>query len=58
MKCMSLELEHDCPHCEESRIFYKAASMTVHLGTKTKWRCPECNYAFIKINGIDSSASA
>ncbi|WP_332899631.1 MULTISPECIES: DUF7838 family putative zinc beta-ribbon protein [unclassified Haladaptatus] len=55
---MSLELEHDCPHCGETRVFYKAASMTVHLGTKTKWRCPECNYAFIKINGIDSSVSA
>ncbi len=32
--------------------------MEVHLGEKTKWRCPECDYGFVLINegaDIDSS---
>ena len=53
---MALELEHDCPACGEPRAFYRSASTTLHLGLKTKWACPECDYAFVTINGIDSSA--
>ena len=53
---MSLELTHDCPSCDDEETFYRAASTTLHLGEKTKWRCPNCSYTFVKINGIDSSA--
>jgi transposase-like protein len=53
---MALELDHYCPVCGEDHTFWRAASMTLHLGEKTKWRCPECNYGFVRIDGdIDSS---
>jgi rubredoxin len=53
---MALELDHYCPECDEDRTFWRAASTTLHLGEKTKWRCPECNYGFVQIDGdIDSS---
>jgi rubredoxin len=56
---MSLELEHECPACGETRTFWKVASMEVHLGTKMKWDCPECDYGFVQIDGsVDSSSSA
>ena len=56
---MSLELEHYCPECAEDREFYKAASMSVHLGRKEKWRCPECDYGFVRIDGtVDTSQTA
>ena len=55
---MTLELEHDCPVCEGERTFYRTASTNLHLGLKVKWRCPDCDYGFIQIDGIDSSVSA
>ncbi|OVE84214.1 DUF7838 family putative zinc beta-ribbon protein [Natronolimnobius baerhuensis] len=60
---MTLELDHECPDCEADKTFYRAASTTLHLGTKIKWHCPDCDYGFIQINGnredpIDSSVSA
>jgi len=56
---MSLEIEHECPQCGGTETFYRSASTTLHLGEKTKWRCTECGYGFVKIDGdIDSSASA
>ena len=51
---MAMELEHDCPGCG-TMTFYRAASTTLHLGTKIKWQCPDCDYGFVQINGIDSS---
>lgn len=51
---MSLEKNVDCPSCKETIPFYRSASMTLHLGEKTKWRCTECGYGFVEINGIDS----
>ena len=54
---MSLSLEHDCPECGETREFYRAASTEMHLGTKEKWGCPECEYGFVTIDSIDSSAA-
>jgi len=54
---MSLELDHECPECETERSFYRAASTTLHLGEKTKWRCPECDFGFVRINGDVDSAS-
>lgn len=54
---MSLEIEHDCPKCGGSQQFYRAASTTLHLGEKTKWRCTECDYGFVLIGSeVDSSA--
>lgn len=47
---MSLELERTCPACAEERIFYRAASTTLHLGLKVKWHCPECDFRFVRID--------
>lgn len=56
---MPRELEHACPVCGEQRVFYRTASTLLHLGEKTKWSCPECDYGFVRIDGdIDSSTSA
>ena len=55
---MSLELERFCPDCDADRTFYRSASTTLHLGTKTKWACPECAYGFVRIDGdIDTGAT-
>ena len=55
---MSLELVYDCPYCGEERTFYRAASTNLQLGEKVKWRCPVCEYTFVRIgNAIDSSAT-
>lgn len=54
---MSLERDRECPDCGETRAFYRTASTLVHLGEKVKWRCPECGYGFVRIDGIDSSAA-
>lgn len=53
---MTLSLEEECPECGAIE-FYKAASTRLHLGTKRKWHCPNCDYGFVTINGIDTSAS-
>jgi len=55
---MSLELEQECPECGETREFYRAASTTMHLGEKTKWHCPECDYGFVRIDDEVDTASA
>ena len=44
-------LERVCPGCESEREFYRAASTELHLGEKTKWHCPGCDYAFVRIDG-------
>ena len=54
---MSLSLEHNCPECGKTREFYRTASTEMHLGTKEKWRCPECEYGFVTVGGIDSSVA-
>ena len=52
---MATELEHECPICGGVETFYRAASTKLHLGLKKKWKCTECGYGFIEIDGIDSS---
>ncbi|MFB6161251.1 MAG: hypothetical protein ABEJ61_08755 [Haloferacaceae archaeon] len=52
---MALEMEHTCPDCETVRPFYRTAATTLHLGEKTKWRCPECEFGFVQVNGISSA---
>jgi len=56
---MSLEREQMCPECGEERAFYRSASTMLHLGEKVKWRCPECGYGFVRIDGaVDTSAAS
>jgi ribosomal protein S27E len=58
---MSLEMTRECPECDEETTFWRAASMELHLGEKTKWRCSECEHTLVLIGGeggIDSSADA
>ena len=51
---MSLEREYDCPDCAGT-TFWRTASMKIQLGEKTKWRCEECGYGFIEIDGISTA---
>ena len=56
---MSETLEHECPSCETDREFYQAARMHVHIGTKIKWHCPECDYGFVRIDEtVDTSTAS
>ena len=53
---MTLELRRACPSCDGEETFYRTASTTLHLGTKTKWACAECGYSFVRIDGtVDTS---
>jgi transposase-like protein len=55
---MTTTLTAHCPTCEEELSFYRAASTEVHLGAKIKWRCPDCEYGFVRIGGrVDTSAA-
>jgi rubredoxin len=56
---MSKSLRRTCPHCQTERDFYLAASTSLHLGKKTKWHCPECDYGFVRIDDVvDTRADA
>jgi len=56
---MSLEREHECPTCGETKAFYRAASTELHLGEKVKWHCPDCDYGFVTIDGaVDTGVTA
>jgi transposase-like protein len=55
---MASELDRPCPGCDEDRTFYRAASTELHLGLKTKWRCPDCGYGFVRIDDeVDTNAN-
>jgi transposase-like protein len=54
---MTAERTTTCPECETERSFYRVASMRVHLGLKVKWRCPECDYTFVSIDGAVDTAT-
>ena len=56
IRCMALETRHHCPRCGEEKTFYRTASTLVHLGEKTKWRCSDCEYGYVSIDGIESDA--
>jgi len=51
---MALEKTVDCPRCEESHSFYRTAATDLHLGERSKWRCPECSYGFIEIDEVST----
>lgn len=54
-----LELSRRCPECDAERTYYLTASTTLHLGTKTKWRCPECEHRFVRIDDeVDTGEAA
>ena len=55
---MPMELDRSCPNCGEEKTFYRAASTELHLGQKVKWHCPDCDYGFVTIDGIDTGAEA
>ncbi|WP_198664649.1 hypothetical protein [Halorubrum sp. 48-1-W] len=51
---MALEKDVNCPECGETNAFYRTAATTLHLGEKTKWRCPECGFGYVEIDGIST----
>jgi len=54
---MSAAVDRTCPNCGTERTFYRCASTELHLGTKVKYRCPECSYGFVRIDGtVDTAA--
>ena len=55
---MTLEMEHECPACGETRTFWKTGATKLHLGTKRKWECGECGYGFVRIDGTVDTATA
>jgi transposase-like protein len=55
---MTKQLEAYCPSCDAEQSFTRVASTELHLGTKTKWDCPECDYGFVRIDGeVDTSTA-
>lgn len=48
---MTLELERNCPSCGVERTFYRSAATFLHLGLKTKWACPDCDFGFVRVDG-------
>lgn len=55
---MTDELTRTCPECGTERSYYIAARTNLHLGEKTKWGCPECDFRFVRIDGDIDSAEA
>jgi rubredoxin len=56
---MTMERAANCPDCDAERSFWRVASTHLHLGEKVKWRCPACDYGFVRIDGaVDTSAGA
>ncbi len=54
-----MDRDEFCPDCGEDRTFYRAASTELHLGEKVKWRCPECDWGFVQIDGaVDTSRAS
>ncbi|MFB6119448.1 hypothetical protein [Halosegnis sp.] len=54
-----MELERNCPVCGEQKTFYRAAATKMHLGTKVKWHCPDCEYGFVRIDEtVDTGAAS
>ncbi|GEM_PF-220679 len=58
-RAMSDAAEKYCPDCDEEQTFWLTARTELHLGRKRKFRCEECNYGFVTIDGtVDTSATA
>jgi len=52
-----MKLEHGCHDCGADE-FYRAASTTLHLGEKVKYRCEDCGYGFVRIDGAVDTSTA
>lgn len=52
-----MELERDCPACDNDS-FWLTASTMVHLGEKRKYDCTECGYGLVTIGDAVDSAVA
>lgn len=46
---MEKTAERHCPQCGRTRTFDRVARTQMHLGTKVKWRCPECGFSVVNI---------
>lgn len=55
---MAQTISRFCPHCEQNREFVRSASTTMELGTKTKWRCQECNFKIVNLSAIEGEITA
>jgi transposase-like protein len=55
---MPLETERECPRCGTEQTFWRVAATTLHLGQKTKWRCEDCGFGFVRVNGISTADAA
>lgn len=53
---MNMERDAECPRCGAPRTFWRVASTEVHLGEKVKWRCEECDYGLVRIDGAVNTA--
>ncbi|MFW5965408.1 MAG: hypothetical protein ACOCP3_01495 [Halodesulfurarchaeum sp.] len=54
-----MDIEHYCPACGEETTFSLMASTQMHLGTKTKYWCNECDYELVLIGeDVDAAATA
>jgi len=54
---MGSEVESECPDCGATE-FYLAANTKIHLGEKVKYRCGECDYGFVRIDGAVDTSTA
>jgi predicted RNA-binding Zn-ribbon protein involved in translation (DUF1610 family) len=54
---MGSRLATDCPDCG-SLEFYRAADTEIHLGTKVKYRCSDCDYGIVRIDGTVDTSTA
>ena len=55
---MTETTEYYCPRCEGTREFVRSARTRMNLGTKVKWRCPECGFRIVTIeNAVETAVS-
>jgi transposase-like protein len=50
-------MERDCPECGATE-FRLIARTRLHLGEKAKFRCSECDYGFVRIDGAVDTSTA
>lgn len=55
---MAMTLEQFCPSCESEQTFTQAATTTLNVGLKVKWRCEECGQQTVQIGSEIDTAPA
>lgn len=53
---MALSVRRYCPTCDEPTEHRLAASTSLHLGRKEKWRCGACEHVSVTIDGAVDTA--